>query len=204
MIPLLPAAVVSATASSTALVPLPKLSNSKTPAGPFQMTVFEARILSRKSLIDSGPQSMPSHPSGMPSLFVTILISWSFLNSWPQAQSTGKTSSQPLAAALARRPGTSSAPFLSKRDLPIGIFAEILRNVYAMPPMHMTRSLLSMRFSMTRTLSLILAPPTMAVRGRCTFDSSRTSEKACSSLATSKPLTQGIFPLSPTIEEWAR
>ena len=41
MMPRLPLAVVSATAVSSALVPLPKLSNSKTPAGPFHTTVFE-------------------------------------------------------------------------------------------------------------------------------------------------------------------
>jgi len=43
------------------LVPLEKVSNSKTPAGPFQMTVLEASTFSRKSAIDAGPQSMPSH-----------------------------------------------------------------------------------------------------------------------------------------------
>ena len=87
MMPLLPLAVVSATASSTALVPCEKLSNSKTPAGPFQMTVLEARIFSRKAL-DAGPQSMPSQPSRMPSLSVTIL--WA-----GHCRSPGRTSSRP-------------------------------------------------------------------------------------------------------------
>ena len=41
------------------------------------LTVLDERIFSRKSFIDSGPQSMPSHPSGMPSAWVTCLISWS-------------------------------------------------------------------------------------------------------------------------------
>mmetsp|Transcript_9125 Transcript_9125/g.15537 ORF Transcript_9125/g.15537 Transcript_9125/m.15537 type:complete len:256 (-) Transcript_9125:784-1551(-) len=121
MMPLLPLAVVSATASSTAFVPCEKLSNSKTPAGPFQMTVFEARIFSRKRAIEAGPQSMPSQPSGMPSSFVTSLVGWSFLKSCPQSQSTGKTSSQPHAFAFSISIGTSSAPFLSKSDLPIGM-----------------------------------------------------------------------------------
>ena len=48
---------------------------------PFQMTVFEERIFSRKSAMDSGPQSMPSQPSGMPSFDVTSLVGWSFLKS---------------------------------------------------------------------------------------------------------------------------
>merc|ERR1719424_708607 len=110
MMPLLPLAVVSATASSTALVPLEKVSNSKTPAGPFQITVFDESTFSRKSAIDAGPQSMPSQPSGMPSALVTSLVGWSFLKSWPQSQSHGKMSSQPLALALAMSLGTISAP----------------------------------------------------------------------------------------------
>merc|ERR1719310_2433746 len=129
MMPLLPLAVVSATASSTALVPCEKLSNSKTPAGPFQMTVLEARIFSRKRAIDAGPQSMPSQPSGMPSLSVTILVGWSLQKSWPHFQSHGRTISQPLALALAISFGTSSAPFLSKSEMPMGMLCTTFMNV---------------------------------------------------------------------------
>mmetsp|Transcript_14270 Transcript_14270/g.30640 ORF Transcript_14270/g.30640 Transcript_14270/m.30640 type:complete len:254 (-) Transcript_14270:538-1299(-) len=204
MMPLLPALVVSATASSTALVPFEKLSNSKTPAGPFQMTVLEARIFSRKSFIDSGPQSMPSHPSGMPSSLETNLISWSLQKSCPHAQSTGSTISHPLALAFSMSLGTSSAPFLSKRDLPICMPKAIFMKVYAIPPMTRMRSDCSIKFSMTRILSEILAPPTMAVSGRCTLSVSRTLEKASSSLATNRPETHGMAPFRPTMDECAR
>merc|ERR1719393_1161041 len=129
MMPLLPLAVVSATASSTAFVPWEKLSNSKTPAGPFQMTVFDERIFSRRRAIDLGPQSMPSQPSGMPSLSVTMIVSWSFLNSLPHFQSHGRTISQPLALALAISFGTSSAPFLSKSEMPMGMLCTTFMNV---------------------------------------------------------------------------
>ena len=79
----------------------------------------KALTFSRKSSIDLGPQSMPSHPSGMPSLSVTMMVSWSFLKSWPHFQSQGRMISHPLAFALAISFGTSSAPFLSKSDLPM-------------------------------------------------------------------------------------
>mmetsp|Transcript_6971 Transcript_6971/g.8397 ORF Transcript_6971/g.8397 Transcript_6971/m.8397 type:complete len:260 (+) Transcript_6971:721-1500(+) len=62
----------------------------------------------------------------------------------------------------------------------------------------------SIKLSMTRTLSLILAPPTIAVSGFSTLSSSRTWEKASSSLATRRPATQGILPAMPTVDEWAR
>mmetsp|Transcript_8416 Transcript_8416/g.19661 ORF Transcript_8416/g.19661 Transcript_8416/m.19661 type:complete len:253 (-) Transcript_8416:4-762(-) len=73
-----------------------------------------------------------------------------------------------------------------------------------MPPHAMMPSLFSMRFSITRILSLILAPPTMARRGRSTFSGSMIWEKASSSLSTRRPETQGILPLQPTSEECAR
>mmetsp|Transcript_1672 Transcript_1672/g.4222 ORF Transcript_1672/g.4222 Transcript_1672/m.4222 type:complete len:250 (-) Transcript_1672:421-1170(-) len=204
MIPTLPAAVVSATASRRAFVPLLKLSNSKTPAGPFQITVADARTVVRNSSIDLGPQSMPSHPSGMPSSCVTILISWSFLKSWPQAQSHGKIILHPFFSAFSNNPGASSAPFLSKSDFPISIPKHVFKKVYAMPPQIMMLSLFSMRFSMTSTLSLIFAPPTMAVSGVFFNLGSRTFEKASSSFATSRPETHGILPCIPTMEEWPR
>mmetsp|Transcript_73491 Transcript_73491/g.195363 ORF Transcript_73491/g.195363 Transcript_73491/m.195363 type:complete len:243 (-) Transcript_73491:351-1079(-) len=129
MMPRPPFCVSSATASRSALVPLEKLSNSKTPAGPFQTTVLELMTVSRNSSMDLGPQSMPSQPSGMPSSLVTILISCSFLKSWPQAQSTGSTISTPLALAFSISLGASSAPFLSKSDLPISMPKQVFMKV---------------------------------------------------------------------------
>mmetsp|Transcript_62132 Transcript_62132/g.183641 ORF Transcript_62132/g.183641 Transcript_62132/m.183641 type:complete len:268 (-) Transcript_62132:577-1380(-) len=203
MMPAFPAAVVSATASRRAFVPAEKLSNSNTPAGPFQITVADASTVSRKSAIDFGPQSIPSHPSGMPSSCVTILMGWSFLKSCPHAQSQGSTILHPFSSAFFRRPGASSAPFLSKRDLPISIPKHVLRKVYAMPPQMMMLSLLSIKLSITRTLSEILAPPTIDVSGVFFNSGSRTFEKAWSSLASSRPETQGILPCIPTIDECA-
>lgn len=46
-------------------VPTANLSNSKTPIGPFQMTVFVVSNASLKVLMESGPMSNPIHPSGI-------------------------------------------------------------------------------------------------------------------------------------------
>ena len=73
-----------------------------------------------------------------------------------------------------------------------------------MPPMHMMRSETSIRFSMTRILSEILAPPTIAVSGRCTLAASSTFEKASSSFFTRRPHAHGILPAMPTIDACAR
>ena len=54
----------SATAFATSSVPLANSGNSKTPMGPFQITVFALRIRSRKSATDFGPMSMAILPSG--------------------------------------------------------------------------------------------------------------------------------------------
>ena len=61
----------------------------------------------------------------------------------------------------------------------------------------------SIRLPMTKTLSEIFAPPTMAVNGVFLSSGSSTFENACNSLATSRPDTHGIFPDIPTIELWA-
>mmetsp|Transcript_75871 Transcript_75871/g.181496 ORF Transcript_75871/g.181496 Transcript_75871/m.181496 type:complete len:225 (+) Transcript_75871:301-975(+) len=129
MMPTPPEACRAATASSNALVPLEKLSNSKTPAGPFQTTVLASFTFVAKSSMLFGPQSMPSQPSGMPSSFVTSLVSWSFLNSLPHSQSTGRVTSQPFSLALSSMPCTMSAPFLSKRLLPIFMPKHTFRKV---------------------------------------------------------------------------
>jgi hypothetical protein len=46
-------------------VPEANFSNSKTPIGPFQITVFVVPNTSLKFLIESGPMSKPIHPSGI-------------------------------------------------------------------------------------------------------------------------------------------
>lgn len=47
-------------------VPRANFSNSKTPIGPFQMTVLVVSKASLNVLIESGPMSNPIQPSGMP------------------------------------------------------------------------------------------------------------------------------------------
>jgi hypothetical protein len=46
-------------------VPKANFSNSKTPIGPFQITVFVVSNTSLNFLIESGPMSKPIHPSGI-------------------------------------------------------------------------------------------------------------------------------------------
>ena len=58
--------VFATTASISALVPLAKLSNSKTPAGPFQTMTLALPITSLNNSIDLGPASKPIQLSGIP------------------------------------------------------------------------------------------------------------------------------------------
>jgi len=48
-----------------ASVPSANFSNSKTPIGPFQMTVLVVSNVSLKVLMESGPISRPIQPSGI-------------------------------------------------------------------------------------------------------------------------------------------
>lgn len=72
-----------------------------------------------------------------------------------------------------------------------------------LPPQMIMLSDLSIKLLITSTLSDIFAPPTIEVKGVFLSSGSNTLEKASSSLATRSPDTHGIFPLSPTILEWA-
>ena len=47
-------------------VPEANFSNSKTPAGPFQMIVLAREITMAKASFDFEPQSRPIHPAGIP------------------------------------------------------------------------------------------------------------------------------------------
>ena len=81
--------VASTTASAMAFVPLAKFSNSNTPIGPFHRMVFEFFTTSANALIDSGPMSRPSQPSGISPLATTCVLA-SFENASAQRLSTGK------------------------------------------------------------------------------------------------------------------
>lgn len=63
-----PFALAWIVASRSAWDPPEKASNSKTPAGPFQRIVLDSRTVAAKALRDSGPQSRPIQPEGMPVL----------------------------------------------------------------------------------------------------------------------------------------
>src|SRR3569833_1420721 len=58
------AALLAATARAMALVPLAKLGNSKTPAGPFQTMVRAREITSSIAATDLGPMSRPCQSAG--------------------------------------------------------------------------------------------------------------------------------------------
>merc|ERR1712113_199029 len=70
-----PFSVAPTTASMRDLVPPSNLPISKTPIGPFQMMVFDDSTAALFNLLDSGPQSNPMKPSGMPSALVTSFTS---------------------------------------------------------------------------------------------------------------------------------
>ncbi|CEQ41454.1 SPOSA6832_03176 [Sporobolomyces salmonicolor] len=114
-----------------ALDPPAKFSNSKTPAGPFQRMVLALRMVSAKSLRDSGPQSRPMIPEGMPSLSVAA-------PTCGRKQSTGKTSSTPLAFAFSTSSCTFLAPASSKSESPISTFSSVFLKVKAIPPQTMS------------------------------------------------------------------
>merc|ERR1711879_759445 len=96
-----PAAVAATTASIKLFVPVSNLAISKTPIGPFQMIVLDASTAALFNLMDSGPQSEPMKPSGMPSAFVDSLISPSSPNLEEMTKSTGRMISTPSFSAFA-------------------------------------------------------------------------------------------------------
>jgi hypothetical protein len=88
-------------ASATARVPAENASNSNTPIGPFQNTVFAPAIFSANSAADFGPMSRPIWPAGMSSEATTVAGA-SAENSGATALSTGSTISTPFFSAVAR------------------------------------------------------------------------------------------------------
>merc|ERR1740129_2070153 len=68
-----PEPVTSTTLSIIDFVPLSKLFISNTPIGPFQMIVFDFAIAAAFFAIDSGPQSRPMKPAGIPSAILEFL-----------------------------------------------------------------------------------------------------------------------------------
>merc|ERR1719444_505954 len=197
----MPAAVAVTTASISSLVPASKLAISKTPIGPFQMMVLEAATASAFSFFDSGPQSRPMKPSGIPSALVLLLISPSSPNLELMTKSTGKMISTPLDLAFSIISGTILAPSSSYRDDPMLMLSLTFRKVYAIPPPTMILSTLSSRFMISWILSLTFAPPRIANMGFT--GASKTFAKASSSFDIKAPEHFTSKP-SPTMELCAR
>merc|ERR1719318_130413 len=196
-----PALVRATTESIRALVPLAKLSNSNTPAGPFQTTTLALAIASANSSLDLGPQSNPIHPSGIPSSRVAAPTAASSANLSAVTKSTGKWSLTFLALAFSTKLGTILAPSSSYREVPIDMLSIIFLKVKAMPPPMIISSTLSNMLSISWILSATLAPPRIAKNGLCGL--SNALEKYVSSFLRRKPAALWLNP-SPTILEWAR
>ena len=113
-----PLAVASAIASAIAREPAVKLSNSNTPAGPFQRIVLAPLIASANALRVSGPASKPSQPSGT-SLAGQICVLASLENASAATQSVPKTKFTPFAFALAMISNAKSNLSSSQIDIPI-------------------------------------------------------------------------------------
>nr|GMD51225.1 Uncharacterised protein [Ipomoea batatas] len=107
----------SASFFATASVPTANLSNSNTPIGPFQITVFVVSKASLKVLTESGPMSNPIQPSGIADAGTTCMFA-SGANLSAITTSVGNNRLTPLALAFSRsdvaRPSLSS----STRDDP--------------------------------------------------------------------------------------
>mmetsp|Transcript_19909 Transcript_19909/g.34327 ORF Transcript_19909/g.34327 Transcript_19909/m.34327 type:complete len:227 (+) Transcript_19909:273-953(+) len=159
-----PWGVKAAKVLAMAVVPVANLAISNTPIGPFQITVLEPLSASSKILMDLGPISKPIQPSGIAVMSTTWVFALAS-NLSAMTTSTGRISSQPLAAAMASSFLASSIWSSSTREPPT-LRPRALKKVKIMPPPMMTLSAFSMRLSTTVILLDTLEPPTMATKGR--------------------------------------
>src|SRR5687768_9925054 len=153
-----------AIAPASALVPPPKASNSKTPSGPFQMTVPAATTTSATTLADAGPMSRiissaPTAAAGFVSAFAVAA------NSRATTTSVGIGMPTPRAFACESRRFATSTMSGSWRDLPTAR-PVAARKVLAMPPPTTSWSTLATRLSSTWSLVETFEPPTTATSGR--------------------------------------
>ncbi|KAH3688304.1 hypothetical protein WICPIJ_000712 [Wickerhamomyces pijperi] len=146
MITVLPASADLTAAANKFLVPLAKLSNSKTPGGPFQTMVLALATAAAYKAEDFSPASKPS---------VT--------------KSTGKTISTLFFLAFSIKAGTNLAPSASKIDSPISVLSKTFLKVKAIPPPTIKISTLSNKLSINWILSETLAPPKIAKNGLTGF-----------------------------------
>mmetsp|Transcript_2465 Transcript_2465/g.2326 ORF Transcript_2465/g.2326 Transcript_2465/m.2326 type:complete len:221 (-) Transcript_2465:402-1064(-) len=155
--------VKSARISTIPKVPLLNFSNSKTPMGPFMITVLQSESASFCSLVVSGPLSSPIQPSGIASA-ATILDSASGEKESAMTISEGKRICFPSFSAFAMTSLAVSTNSSSTREVPT-LSPLALRKVKTIPPPMMILSHLSRRASKTVILEDTLDPPTMAAMG---------------------------------------
>mmetsp|Transcript_10162 Transcript_10162/g.14258 ORF Transcript_10162/g.14258 Transcript_10162/m.14258 type:complete len:232 (-) Transcript_10162:867-1562(-) len=196
-----PSLVMSARMSTIPKVPLAKASNSKTPMGPFMMTVLQSERASFCSLVVSGPLSRPIQPSGMASTATT----WVFASGAKESatmMSEGRRICFPSFSAFSKTSLAVSTKSSSTREVPTPR-PLALRKVKTIPPPMMILSHLSRRALRTVILEETLDPPTMAAIG---FSPLVTApSRYSSSLASKNPETEGERNLvTPSVEAWAR
>ena len=106
---------ISVIALQTSSVPFAKASNSNTPIGPFQTTVFAPSNSFLNNSIDLGPISKPIMPSGIASTS-TISNGESGANSLATSVSTGRINLSPAFSIIFLAKSRRS---ISTRDVPI-------------------------------------------------------------------------------------
>ena len=97
--PIIVVASKSANVFAISFVPIANWSNSNSPNGPFQITVFAFFNSFLNISIVFSPISNPSQPSGM-SVHATVLLSVSGLNSFPIFVSIGNNNFTPFCFAF--------------------------------------------------------------------------------------------------------
>mmetsp|Transcript_2541 Transcript_2541/g.4341 ORF Transcript_2541/g.4341 Transcript_2541/m.4341 type:complete len:254 (-) Transcript_2541:514-1275(-) len=193
--------VRSARMSTIPKVPLENFSISKTPMGPFMMTVLQSERNSFCSAVVSGPLSRPIQPSGMASA-ATVWMLASAENSSAMMMSEGRRMVLPSFSAFSMTALAVSTKSSSTREVPT-LRPLALRKVKTMPPPMMILSHFSRRASRTVILEETLDPPTMAAMGFSPLEMA--PSRYSSSLARRKPETAGLRNLvTPSVEAWAR
>ena len=131
--------------------------------------------------------SNPSQSAGI-SVYFTVLLSVSSLNSFPIFVSTGSINFTPFVLAFSISSFASSSLSNSHSDFPTS-YPCALKNVYAIPPPIINVSTFSNRLSITPILSDTFAPPNIATNGLSGLFNA--SPKNFSSFSIKNPDTAG-------------
>mmetsp|Transcript_49991 Transcript_49991/g.58343 ORF Transcript_49991/g.58343 Transcript_49991/m.58343 type:complete len:253 (-) Transcript_49991:450-1208(-) len=192
---------MSARISTIPNVPLLNASNSKTPMGPFMMTVLQSARAAFWAAVESGPLSRPIQPSGISRADTTCVLA-SLLNASAMTISVGRMISFPSFSALAKTCLAVSTKSSSTRDVPTP-YPWAFKKVKTIPPPMITLSHFSRRASRTVIFDETLDPPTMAAMGFSPLEMA--PSRYSSSLARRNPDTAGERNLvTPSVEACAR